>query len=141
FILVFLPLVTMSWRILDKRGIKIRPTDKMVAGFVLTAVTMAIMAGSALLVAGPVQKEVLISNGQSTYPFVVRLKQDDSANIRDGEERTIASEAQLKEVNKLIKQVQVVRKAGPVWLDRPAIEQDKETQEYSVRWVNPEDKV
>ncbi len=43
-IVALLPLVTMLWIVLERKGIRVRATDKMIAGFVLTAVTMAIMA-------------------------------------------------------------------------------------------------
>jgi dipeptide/tripeptide permease len=140
FILVFLPLVTMSWRVLEKRGIKVRPTDKMIAGFLLTALTMAIMAFSAMLVSGPVQKEVLIANGQVNHPIDVKLKPDDGAPNRSEEEKTLTSENQFKEVSKRIAHLKVTAN-GPLWLERPAIEQDPQTNDVFVRWVNPQDKV
>jgi len=43
-IMVFLPLITVLWKVLDKRGIKVRPTDKMILGFLLTSATMWVMA-------------------------------------------------------------------------------------------------
>lgn len=49
FIIVFLPLVTLFWKYLDRRGIQVRATDKMTAGFLLTAICMGIMAFSAWL--------------------------------------------------------------------------------------------
>lgn len=49
FILIFLPLVTIGVRGLINRGWNIRPTDKMMAGFILTAVCMSIMALAAAL--------------------------------------------------------------------------------------------
>jgi POT family proton-dependent oligopeptide transporter len=49
FILIFLPLVTLFVKYLQGRGWRIRPTDKMVVGFILTAVCMGVMAGAALL--------------------------------------------------------------------------------------------
>jgi solute carrier family 15 (oligopeptide transporter), member 1 len=52
FILVLLPLITLGFKFLDRRGIKVRATDKMVVGFVLTAACMGVMALSAVL-AGP----------------------------------------------------------------------------------------
>jgi POT family proton-dependent oligopeptide transporter len=52
FILILLPLITLGFKYLDGRGVKVRPTDKMVVGFVLTALCMGVMAFSAVL-AGP----------------------------------------------------------------------------------------
>ncbi len=49
FILILLPLVTIFVKYLQKQGMRIRPTDKMVVGFLLTATCMAIMAGAAAL--------------------------------------------------------------------------------------------
>ena len=56
FIIVFLPLMQVLWRVLDRNGVKVRPTDKMIAGFVLTAVTLGIMAGAAAA-SGPVEPD------------------------------------------------------------------------------------
>jgi POT family proton-dependent oligopeptide transporter len=44
FIVMLLPLVLLFWKTLDRKGIKVRATDKMIAGFTLTGVTMLIMA-------------------------------------------------------------------------------------------------
>src|SRR5205814_2199829 len=52
FIIVLLPLVMVFWKFLDRRGITIRATDKLVVGFLLTAGCMAVMALSAVLVSG-----------------------------------------------------------------------------------------
>jgi POT family proton-dependent oligopeptide transporter len=43
-IVLLLPVLTFLWVWLDRRGLKVRPTDKMVIGFTLTAVCMAVMA-------------------------------------------------------------------------------------------------
>ena len=45
FIVVLLPLVQVLSRVLARYGLKVRPTDKMIVGFLLTAATMAVMAG------------------------------------------------------------------------------------------------
>ena len=47
FIMIFLPIITAFWSFLDVRGYKVRPTDKMMVGFVLTAVAMAIHVAAA----------------------------------------------------------------------------------------------
>jgi POT family proton-dependent oligopeptide transporter len=49
FIVALLPPVTLFWKWLDKRGFRVRPTDKMVVGFLLTAACMGVMALSAVL--------------------------------------------------------------------------------------------
>ncbi len=43
-IVLMLPPITIMWHLLADIGIKLRPTDKMLIGFVLTAVTMGIMS-------------------------------------------------------------------------------------------------
>lgn len=43
-ILLLLPPITMLWHLLAGLGLKLRPTDKMLIGFVLTAITMGIMS-------------------------------------------------------------------------------------------------
>ena len=44
FIVVLLPVVSVGlWRLLDRMGLHMRPTDKMLVGFVLTAASMAMM--------------------------------------------------------------------------------------------------
>jgi POT family proton-dependent oligopeptide transporter len=40
----FLPLITLLWHGLANRGLKLRPTDKMMIGFITTASTVAVMA-------------------------------------------------------------------------------------------------
>jgi POT family proton-dependent oligopeptide transporter len=47
FIMIFLPIITAFWSYLDIRGIKVRPTDKILVGFILTAITMGIHAVAA----------------------------------------------------------------------------------------------
>lgn len=43
-IVLMLPPVTMFWHFLTRMGLKLRPTDKMLLGFVLTTLTMGIMS-------------------------------------------------------------------------------------------------
>jgi POT family proton-dependent oligopeptide transporter len=50
FIIVFLPVVQLCWRLLASCGIRLRPTDKMMVGFVLTAGSMAVHALAAYMV-------------------------------------------------------------------------------------------
>jgi POT family proton-dependent oligopeptide transporter len=44
FILIFLPIITIAVNSLQSKGYRIRPTDKMVVGFLLTAACMGVMA-------------------------------------------------------------------------------------------------
>ncbi len=44
-IVIFVPLLQVFWNVLDRfAGIRVRPTDKMMIGFVLTALTMGVLA-------------------------------------------------------------------------------------------------
>jgi POT family proton-dependent oligopeptide transporter len=48
-IILFLPPVTLFWHALSRRGLHLRPTDKMMIGFFLTAVTMGLMSAAGFL--------------------------------------------------------------------------------------------
>jgi hypothetical protein len=66
FILLLLPLITVLLRYLDAKGIlKLRATDKMVVGFLLTAGCMGVMALSAVL-AGPAELRTTGAKGNLT---------------------------------------------------------------------------
>lgn len=43
-IVVLVPVVTLIWNTLDKRGVKVRATQKLMLGFILTALTMGVTA-------------------------------------------------------------------------------------------------
>jgi POT family proton-dependent oligopeptide transporter len=55
-IVLLVPVVTAFFNFLYRRGIKVRPTDKMIVGFLLTALTMCVMAFAGYR-AGPVAGE------------------------------------------------------------------------------------
>jgi len=44
FVVVLVPVVAVAWRLLARAGLKLRPTDKMLIGFVLTLATPLILA-------------------------------------------------------------------------------------------------
>jgi proton-dependent oligopeptide transporter, POT family len=44
FVVLLVPVVAVVWRLLDRAGLKLRPTDKMLIGFVLTLATPLILA-------------------------------------------------------------------------------------------------
>jgi dipeptide/tripeptide permease len=48
-IVLFLPPITWLWHVLPRLGVKLRPTDKMLIGFVLTGITMATMSAAGFL--------------------------------------------------------------------------------------------
>lgn len=68
FIVSFLPLLSLLWRWLARRGIQVRPTEKMVVGFLLTAVTMAVHALAGYLA---VQSGTKVSLWWQVIAFVV----------------------------------------------------------------------
>jgi dipeptide/tripeptide permease len=51
-IIIFLPPITLLWHGLARRGIRLRATDKMMVGFALTFITMAVMATAGFLTSG-----------------------------------------------------------------------------------------
>jgi dipeptide/tripeptide permease len=77
FIVIFLPLVQVLWHVLAKNGLKVRATDKMILGFLLTAATMAIMAGAGYAAGVEPEKrpklddnhEQIVKNGQVVMEF------------------------------------------------------------------------
>jgi dipeptide/tripeptide permease len=69
FIIVMLPLVTWMWNVLEKKGIRIRATDKMFIGFVLTVVTLGIVAYSAHL-AGDAEQVTVVKDGKEVVDRV-----------------------------------------------------------------------
>jgi dipeptide/tripeptide permease len=70
FIIVFLPLLQILWKFLDRRSIRLRPTDKMIAGFAITAACMGVMAFSAYL-AGAAELVTVGEAGKERTEWVV----------------------------------------------------------------------
>jgi POT family proton-dependent oligopeptide transporter len=70
FIVLLLPLVQVLWNYLISRGINVRPTDKMTAGFIITALCMGVMAFSAYL-AGPAELVTTGEPGKEITQWVV----------------------------------------------------------------------
>jgi POT family proton-dependent oligopeptide transporter len=62
-IVVILPITTVLWTALDARGIRVRATDKMIIGFVLTAFCMGVMAFCGFA-AGEAQQRPVVEDGQ-----------------------------------------------------------------------------
>lgn len=58
-IVILLPFVTWFWHALAARGIKLRPTDKMLIGFVLVVLTMVVMAAAGFLTSKEAKISVL----------------------------------------------------------------------------------
>jgi dipeptide/tripeptide permease len=85
FIMALLPVVTLFWKFLDRRGLKVRPTDKLFVGFVLTASTMAIMALAGLL-AGPAENEMelVLKEGEVTFTRARLVFNDQIVDVENG---------------------------------------------------------
>jgi len=58
-IVILLPIVTLFWHALANRGIKLRPTDKMLIGFILVIITMAMMATAGFITSEEAKVSVL----------------------------------------------------------------------------------
>jgi solute carrier family 15 (oligopeptide transporter), member 1 len=58
-IVLLTPGIAYLWTVLDRRGIKVLATDKMIGGFLLTAICMVVMAYAGFR-AGPVEKAIAL---------------------------------------------------------------------------------
>ncbi len=61
-IVLFLPFVTILWTVLDAKGYHVRPTNKMILGFLLTAACMGTMAVAGYST-GQAEKRDLVKDG------------------------------------------------------------------------------
>ncbi len=62
-IVLFVPLLQLLWNVLDRNGWRIRATDKMMLGLILTGATMGIMALAGYL-AGPYTEALVMENNR-----------------------------------------------------------------------------
>ena len=63
-IVIFVPVFQVGWMLLERAtGFRVRPTDKMMLGFILTAATMGVMALAGYLT-GPFTEAVVVENGK-----------------------------------------------------------------------------
>ncbi len=69
-ILILLPPITLFYKYLDKKGFRIRATDKMIVGFALTAACMGVMAVAAWM-AGTAELRPGLLDGTEDKPFKV----------------------------------------------------------------------
>jgi POT family proton-dependent oligopeptide transporter len=75
-IVVLTPLFASLWAILRVKGYTVRPTDKMIAGFLLTGLCMAIMAYAAYT-AGPIETMAFPLGGTQIHDEAeIRLKEE-----------------------------------------------------------------
>ena len=88
FIVIFTPITMLVWRGFRRAGVNVRPTDKMLVGFLLTALTMGIMAAVAYITpdARPSLK-VSFPNGQVVLPAA----QEPLAEARLSEDRPLTA--------------------------------------------------
>ncbi|MCI0460802.1 MAG: oligopeptide:H+ symporter [Gemmataceae bacterium] len=81
-IVIFLPLMTYLWVVLDRRGRKVRATDKMVLGFALTALALVCMTVPGYL-AGPKEKAVALVKAKSAIQTPERISDRHQAQARE----------------------------------------------------------
>jgi len=95
FIMTLLPLSVLFFNAMAKRGTRIRPTDKMVAGFLMTALSMVIMSSAGFL-AGTKQEVVKLTTpeGELILPMF-ETKLADVKKVADGSPVTVGSTVRL----------------------------------------------
>ena len=74
-IVVLLPVTTVLWTALDARGIRVRATDKMIIGFLLTAMCMGVMAYTGFAV-GEATPQAQLHNGMPVLKDGVPVIED-----------------------------------------------------------------
>lgn len=102
FIVIFLPMSVFFFNFLTKQGIKIRPTDKMIVGFMLTALSMVVLGFSGFL-AGKKQDAVKVTLKEGELilpPGNGELKNASLTGAEFGEVRIAASDAKYNEEKK-----------------------------------------
>jgi dipeptide/tripeptide permease len=85
-IIAFVPLLTVFWGALEVRGIKARPTDKMMLGFILTMATMAVMALAGSM-SGEYKTRPIIKGADESAPVIVATPDIDAAAIKEYQKR------------------------------------------------------
>ncbi len=85
FIILLLPVIRVLFKVLASRGLKIRPTDQMVGGFLLTSACMGVMALAAFL-AGPADKgmRLALKNGDVTFSRCRMVYNNKTIVVNDG---------------------------------------------------------
>ncbi len=82
-IIVGLPISMVLWRVLAAKGYKIRATDKMTVGFLLTGVTMAMMGIAAYSNTYIVGTELSVEKG--TFTYTENAGGDEGVNEKTGQ--------------------------------------------------------
>jgi solute carrier family 15 (oligopeptide transporter), member 1 len=102
FIVTMLPLSVVFFNYMAKRGIKIRPTDKMIVGFMLTALSMFVLGLSGFL-AGNKQDavKVTLKEGELILPVgKTKLKEVGLTGAEFGDARVAATDGKYNEDKK-----------------------------------------
>ena len=99
-IIVMLPPITMLWHLLARFGWELRPTDKMLIGFVLTTLTMGITAWAAFRGADAVTAgaSAALAGAEKTVAVAAALTDNESAD-KAAQELMIAAAAVHKAKN------------------------------------------
>lgn len=92
-IIVLLPPVTMMWHLLDRFGLSLKPTSKMLIGFVLTTITMLTIAlaafqGTAAVAAGA---SMALADGEKAMAALTASS--DGNSVRDAAQKLIVAAA------------------------------------------------
>ncbi len=126
-IIVLLPPVTMLWHLLARFGLDLRPTDKMIIGFVLTTITMGITAwaafrGADMVSAGAsaamnnAEKGIAAASTLTENPSAAKAAQqliDALAAKRASESAPQQADLKAKAETAMKEAVEAVQKAGP----------------------------
>ncbi|MSQ94759.1 MAG: MFS transporter [Gemmataceae bacterium] len=75
-IVLFVPILQLVWNVLDRKGLRIRATDKMMLGLILTGAAMGIMALAGYL-AGPYTEALFTENNRE----VLRRSVPDASRV------------------------------------------------------------
>jgi len=93
-IVLLLPAITYLWVALDRRGIKVRATDKMLIGFLLTAICMGITAVAGYL-AGPSETLLAPAVNRLISPEARKTAEERLPALRAGSVASIGSAAPI----------------------------------------------
>ena len=113
-IIVMLPPVTILWHLLARFGWELRPTDKMLIGFVLTTLTMGITAWSAFRGADAVTAgaSAALANAEKTVSVAAALAHNTSADtVAEGLIYATAAEQKVKNLPSGTKGVKAAKAA------------------------------
>jgi dipeptide/tripeptide permease len=111
-IIVMLPPITILWHLLARFGWELRPTDKMLIGFVLTTLTMGITAWSAFRGADTVTAgaSAALANAEKTVAVAATLTHDSAAEkAADALVAAATAQQKVKDLPSSAKEVKAAR--------------------------------